>query len=1024
LLSFFLIVRTVVHAEQLSIGVYITALLVACVMTSHAQQLPVYRYDVSDGLAHSIVKAIHQDRKGYLWFGTYEGLSRFDGYRFTNYSEHDGLGHIIVNDIAEDRQGRLWVGTNGGGVARLTDDPHESGIRDQGGIRDKRQQTTNNKPRTRRKFISFRVGDASHSNYVNALLFDADDNLWCATDAGLYRARVGQDRELKFQSVAPHREVAVAMPALADRHGRLWFGIEDELVEVVQGQIIKYGSEDRVGRHLIVSVVEDRQGRLLVANERQVFEFIAPPTGQSRGRWRPFPLTLAPDQRVTEMAVDAAGTLWVGTMNGLIKYRDGKQTLYTDVQGLSNNAITALTEDRDGNLWVGTYGRGVCKLSGELIVSFTPTEGVPNQNVYSVIEDRQGRLYAGVMGGGLVEIVEGRAVPVPGSQAPPFRFWSFPFQDSHGDWWVRTYSDGLFRFAGPDLQLRRGRKLGAANGIPLKANESPLVTIDPSGHLWIVSREGLYQRDLARQGRAGFERIPVNISLSGVVVLMGDRQGALWLGGHDVFARWMNGKTTVLQPAEGLPEINPRAFFQDSRGWLWVGLRFRGVSVTKDPSAETPQFVNYSTQNGLTSDTVRSMTEDDAGRIYLSTGKGLDQLDPATGRIRHFNIKDGLASDFVGQCLKDRNGNIWVATSQGLSKLNPRAERVAHPPPIYLSRVQVAGEDWPLPETGAVRIPELELPATRNNLLIEYVALSFQGEQRLRYQYKLEGADADWSPPSEGRSANYPRLTPGSYQFLVRAINQGGAMSPEPAVLRFRILPPLWQRWWFLMLAALGLGLIGYAGYRYRVAQLLKLERVRTRIAADLHDDIGSNLTRIALLGEVVRQQMPPGDPEMTERLASIAHISRESVDAMSDIVWAINPKRDRLRDLTQRMRRFAEDAFQSRNIAFRFRAPSLEQDIKLGADMRRGVFLIFKESVNNMVRHSACTEAEIDFQIEGGWLVLKLSDNGKGLDLTHESEGQGLLSMRQRAKKLGGELEIRSPNGQGTTVTLRVPLR
>jgi len=144
----------------------------------------------------------------------------------------------------------------------------------------------------------------------------------------------------------------------------------------------------------------------------------------------------------------------------------------------------------------------------------------------------------------------------------------------------------------------------------------------------------------------------------------------------------------------------------------------------------------------------------------------------------------------------------------------------------------------------------------------------------------------------------------------------------------------------------------------------------------------------------------------------------------MSDIVWAINPKRDHLRDLVQRMRRFGEDALQARNIAFRFHAPSLEQNIKLEADMRREVFLIFKESINNMVRHSACTEAEIDFQIEEGWLVLKLSDNGKGLDLTHESEGQGLLSMRQRAKKLGGELDIRSPNGQGTTVTLRVPLR
>jgi hypothetical protein len=213
------------------------------------------------------------------------------------------------------------------------------------------------------------------------------------------------------------------------------------------------------------------------------------------------------------------------------------------------------------------------------------------------------------------------------------------------------------------------------------------------------------------------------------------------------------------------------------------------------------QFANYSTEQGLSSDAVWAITEDDAGRIYLGTGKGLDQLDPMSGRIRHFSARDGLAGDIITHCLKDRNGAIWVATALGLSKFNPRVERsVAHPPPIYLSRAQVAGEDLPLPETGALSVPEFEIPYTHNNLLLEYVGLSFQGEQQLRYQYKLEGADGNWSAPSEGRSVNYARLAPGSYQFLARAINKDGqdgqegregAISTEPAVFRFRILPPL-----------------------------------------------------------------------------------------------------------------------------------------------------------------------------------------------------------------------------------------
>ena len=319
-----------------------------------AQQLSVRHYDVSDGLAHSHVGAIHQDRKGYLWFGTREGLSRFDGYRFTNYGTHDGLGNPIINAVVEDRQGRLWVGTNGGGVARLIDDPRENFALHQ------TQAAANTIP----KFVSYRVGDSSASNRVNALVFDASDNLWCATDEGLYRAAASEYGELKFELMAPHRDVAIPMAAYSDSNGRLWFGIENELIEIVQNQLIKYGPADEVGHDAIERVIEDRQGRLLVANQRDVFEFIAPADRQNRGRWQRLALALKPDQGIFALLIDSTGALWIGTWNGLVKYQAGQQKVYTTVQGLSDNIIWALSEDRDGNLWIGTAGGGGCKLAG------------------------------------------------------------------------------------------------------------------------------------------------------------------------------------------------------------------------------------------------------------------------------------------------------------------------------------------------------------------------------------------------------------------------------------------------------------------------------------------------------------------------------------------------------------------------------------------------------------------------------------------------------------------------------------
>jgi len=453
-------------------------------------------------------------------------------------------------------------------------------------------------------------------------------------------------------------------------------------------------------------------------------------------------------------------------------------------------------------------------------------------------------------------------------------------------------------------------------------------------------------------------------------------------------------------------------------------LRYKGVSVTKDPGAKSPVFSNYSTGNGMASDAVWSIAEDDAGHMYFGTGKGLDQLDITSGRIRHFNTHDGLAGDVVNSCFKDRDGNIWVGTTLGLSRFNPRAERHGNQPaPIFLSHIAIAGEDVSLPETGTQLAPQLELSASRNNLTIEYVALNFEGEDKLRYQYKLEGVDKDWSAPTDLRSINYARLAPGSYRFAVRAINQEGIMSPDAATFQFRILPPVWQRWWFLLLVAFLVATIIYFVYKQRLARLIELERVRTRIATDLHDDIGANLSLIAMLSEVARGQVQGDDHRLKEWFSTIAATSRDTVDSMSDIVWAVNPKRDHLRDLTQRMRRFADDILGARNIQLSFREPDTDLDLKLGSDLRREVFLIFKETINNLVRHSQCTEAEVDLHIAHGRFVLRVSDNGRGLNSAKTDAGTGLASMRGRAIKLGGRFEISSPLEAGTIITLDVPL-
>ncbi|HEV2688562.1 MAG TPA: ATP-binding protein, partial [Bryobacteraceae bacterium] len=387
----------------------------------------------------------------------------------------------------------------------------------------------------------------------------------------------------------------------------------------------------------------------------------------------------------------------------------------------------------------------------------------------------------------------------------------------------------------------------------------------------------------------------------------------------------------------------------------------------------------------------------------------------------------------------DRHGTLWFGL-EGLSRFDPpRGDRpAAEPPPIRITKVRVSGADYPVSELGETELSGLVLQPEQNELQIEFASFNFAVGDVIRYQYKLEGVETDWSAPGELRTVNYPHLTPGRYRLLVRAVNSEGLVSAAPAVVSFRLLPPVWRRWWFLGLAVLLSSALVYAMYRYRLERLLDLERVRTRIANDLHDDIGSTLTQIAIMSEVTRQQAAntretdacPLEPSqgLGEPLARIAELSRMLVDSMSDVVWAINPRRDHLSDLAFRMRRFASEALSAREIELAFSSPSQLAAASLGADVRREVFRIFKESVHNIVRHSKCQRVEITLKIEGSRLLLNVSDDGTGLDLigagyVAQVPGHGLDSMKQRTQSLGGTLRVASRPGGGTCVVMEIPL-
>ena len=308
---------------------------------------------------------------------------------------------------------------------------------------------------------------------------------------------------------------------------------------------------------------------------------------------------------------------------------------------------------------------------------------------------------------------------------------------------------------------------------------------------------------------------------------------------------------------------------------------------------------------------------------------------------------------------------------------------------MFVNAVVAAGTRQPIAELGAATVEGLSLPPDQRQIQIEFGGLPFGLGDPLRFQHRLVGADRDWSVPDDARSVWYAQLARGAYRFEVRAVTASGLVSDVPALVTFRVLAPVWARWWFIAGALALVGLAVHLAYRMRTARLVELERIRTRIAADLHDDIGANLSRIAMMSDVAQAQAAGEGGRTGQLLASVASISRESVDAMSDIVWAVDPSRDRLKDLTQRMRRFANDVLAARDIAVTFRSPGSDQDWPLSADVRREVLLIFKEAVNNVARHSGATEATIQLDRGSGRLESCGERQRPGLRFSGDNSGK-----------------------------------
>ncbi len=714
--------------------------------------------------------------------------------------------------------------------------------------------------------------------------------------------------------------------------------------------------------------------------------------------------------------------------NGDLEVRDQ----YTRADGLPTLGMTGMVEDAQGNLWGATEGSGIFRIEQSGFISYSAADGLGNSRIAEILEDSHGRLVVVTSWttGPDILVQDGPKFQRVGVAHPDsIRYFGWGWNQyvsaaADGSWWFPT-GGGLLRYPA----VRRTEDLARTQPTvydehsPLGCREIFRTWEDSGGDLWItcIAPEPATIRWQRRTGT--FRRWTEADGLSREAAPMVYRsapQGTIWMatGNHALRFRNEHFDAFSLGPDDG--PVGVRDMLVDSSGRVWFATQHSGLIRCDNPNDAAPVFRHYTVTEGLSTDYVSSLVEDASGYIYAGTARGVDRIDPkaalASHRIRHFTAADGLPESEQNTALRDRQGHLWFGTLAGLAEFDPSQYSHRPAPQIYLTRVRVRGEDVPLPWEGAQKL-SLDLASDRNQMEIEYSAIDLASPESLLYQYRLVGTDTDWSEPQERLDVNYARLPSGPFRFEVRAVDADGQISQQSAGFDFVIAAPVWRRSWFLALIAILFTAVIVQLYKYRVRQLLAMERLRTRIATDLHDDIGASLTQISILTELARRGSE------SQVLSDVANIARGLVSDMSDIVWAVNPRHDKFEGLVHRMRRFASDVLGGADIDLQFQTVDLPADVAVPLDARRPLYLVLKEAVNNVARHSGAKKANIRLELVHGDLKLTVTDDGQGFDAALTHSGEGLVSVTRRMREIGGTATWESEPGHGTRFTAVLPL-
>lgn len=974
-------------------------------------------WTTEDGLPEHRISCLKQTHDGYLWIGTHFGLSRFDGLRFTRFDESNTPEMIdeSVDALAEDSEGTLWIGTAGGLLS----------YRDQ-------------------RFERVRIA-IQENQAVRRLSPARGGGLWlCTEDYSILRLRNGH-----FSSVwrAARRGNDDVISFTEGKDGWLnvftrskWLRISPDASEVRTNAVRQAEASGWTA-----ALPGKLPGQAWVGTKQGIFGI---------GREDPKP---PPDEDYNSNAVDLifqdrTDNLWVNIQDEFFGNWNGTRWQKIDFNEppVAKGSVICMEQDFEGTLWIATSG-GLVQLHTPLVVTYTETNGLAHNKVWSVCEASDGMIWVGTEKG-LSRIEQSGRIrnwpsPVRGGDASDRCLWPRP---KKGVWTARN-NLGLFVCDNLDVSQ--------AVDPSVLGNRITCLGEGLSNVLYVCTEKRVLR--FSEGAPLPWSKPAAEWEIPGVRSLLQGRDGTIWLGtsGNGV-TRLQDGAVSYLTPPKGVGGTHIWAIHEDTQdGSLWFGT---DKGLTRYRNGE---FFAFTRHQGLLEERVNCILADDDGYLWLSGLSGIfrvqitDLNDVAEGRARTvepfaLGTSDGLKNvETNGEKQpagwKARDGRLWFPTECGVVVIDPqKIPRHETPPRVVIEQIKAdkqalspgsslvepqtytASAESPVsdPSPSTLKYP---FPAGHGHVLeFQYTANSLVDSRRVKFRYRLTPVDSDWREETTERSVHYYSLRPGNYYFEVKACNHHNVWSHDPTGFAFSLAPYFWQTKAFYGLCGAAVLAIaaGIQAYRLRWQhRLLKLEQQRAlaaeraRIARDLHDDLGTALTGLALELDVIGRDPKPEAP-VVHRLTQTAARTRVLAERMREVVWSVNPHCDTVPSLASFLEQQISQFLRADGIKVELDFPEDIPALPIGGEARHQLALGVREALTNVIRHAQATQVVLSLTIDQTWLVVQVRDNGRGLQTTSKN-GDGLRNMRDRLQSIGGSFDFTTESGSGTTIIFKVPL-